>query len=144
PVVDRVSFSLQPGEIMALVGESGSGKTMAARSVLDLLTPGVRRTGGRIVFDGRELGGLPPSAMRGLRGPGIGMVFQEPMVSLNPALSIGAQLAEGLELHRKLPKAEVRRLCVQMLERVQIADPVRCLAAYPHEFSGGMRQRIML
>ncbi|MGE0716547.1 MAG: ABC transporter ATP-binding protein [Alphaproteobacteria bacterium] len=143
-VVDHVSFALMPGEIMALVGESGSGKTMAARSVVDLLPPGVRRTGGRIVFDGRDLTALPSAAMRALRGPGIGMVFQEPMVSLNPALTIGAQLAEGLELHRKLPKEEVLRLCREMLARVQITDPDRCLAAYPHEFSGGMRQRIML
>ncbi|MCC7275442.1 MAG: ABC transporter ATP-binding protein, partial [Alphaproteobacteria bacterium] len=143
-VVDQVSFALMPGEIMALVGESGSGKTMAARAVLDLLPPGVRRTGGRILFDGKDLTALPPAAMRALRGPGIGMVFQEPMVSLNPALSIGSQLAEGLELHRRLPREEVRRLCREMLARVQIADPDRCLGAYPHEFSGGMRQRIML
>ena len=143
-VVDRVSFSLQPGEIMALVGESGSGKTMAARSVLDLLPPGVRRSGGRIVFDGKDLSAMTPAQMRAMRGPGIGMVFQEPMVSLNPALSIGAQLAEGLELHRRLPRDEVLRLCRQMLARVQINDPDRCLAAFPHEFSGGMRQRIML
>ncbi|MGE0724115.1 MAG: ABC transporter ATP-binding protein [Alphaproteobacteria bacterium] len=143
-VVDDVSFQVEAGEIMALVGESGSGKTMAARSVLDLLPPGVRRIGGRIAFDGREVTALPPQAMRGLRGPGIGMVFQEPMVSLNPALSIGTQLAEGLMLHEKLSRDEIRRRCLDMLRRVQIADPERCLAAFPHEFSGGMRQRIML
>ena len=143
-LLEPLSFDIQPGEFVAVVGESGSGKTMAARAVLDLLPPGVRRAGGSIQLQGRDLTGLSPAAMRKIRGGEIGMVFQEPMTSLNPALSIGTQLAEGLKLHRGLPKAEIRRLCLAMLSRVRIKDPERCLASFPHEFSGGMRQRVML
>ncbi|WP_217283702.1 ABC transporter ATP-binding protein [Pseudaquabacterium terrae] len=143
-LVDDVSFELQAGEVLALVGESGSGKTLAARSVLGLLPPGVVRTGGRLLLDGRDLGATKPEQLRALRGPGIGMVFQEPMVSLNPAHTIGAQMEEGLKLHTRLAAAERRRRCIAMLERIQIRDPQVCLRAYPHEFSGGMRQRIML
>jgi peptide/nickel transport system ATP-binding protein len=143
-IVDDLSFRVAAGEFLAVVGESGSGKTMAARSVIGLLPPGVRRAAGRIVLEGRDLATLDEAGMRALRGPGIGMVFQEPMVSLNPAMTIGAQMAEGLALHRRLPGSEIRRLSAAMLDRVGIAEPERCLAAYPHEFSGGMRQRIML
>jgi peptide/nickel transport system ATP-binding protein len=144
PLLADLSFDIQPGEFVAIVGESGSGKTMAARSILGLLPPGVHRAGGTIELEGRNLTGLPPEALRAVRGRDVGMVFQEPMVSLNPALTIGKQLAEGLKLHQGLSDAEIRTRCLEMLRRVQIADPERCLAAYPHEFSGGMRQRIML
>jgi peptide/nickel transport system ATP-binding protein len=144
PLLEGLSFDIAPGEFVAIVGESGSGKTMAARSILDLLPPGVRRMSGSIALEGRDLTSLTTREMRAVRGGEIGMVFQEPMVSLNPALKIGQQLAEGLKLHRKLADAEIRRLSLAMLARVKIADPERCLAAYPHEFSGGMRQRIML
>ena len=143
-VVDDLSFALPPGEMLALVGESGSGKTMAARAILDLLPPPMQRIGGAIRFDGQDLAGLPQRALRRIRGARIGMVFQEPMVSLNPAMPIGRQMAEALKLHLRLDDAEIRRRSLAMLERIQIADPERCLAAYPHEFSGGMRQRIML
>ncbi|MGO4725351.1 MULTISPECIES: ABC transporter ATP-binding protein [unclassified Inquilinus] len=143
-VVDDLSFALPAGEMLALVGESGSGKTMAARAVLDLLPPPMRRVGGHIRFDGQDLAALPPKGLRRIRGARIGMVFQEPMVSLNPAMPIGRQMAEALKLHLRLDDAEIRRRSLAMLERIQIADPERCLAAYPHEFSGGMRQRIML
>jgi len=144
PLVENLSFSIRPGEFVALVGESGSGKTMAARSILDLLPPGVGRTSGSIRLEGRELTKLPPRKLRDIRGSVVGMVFQEPMVSLNPALSIRRQLAEGLRLHTKLSNREIHARCIEMLRRVQIPDPERCLAFYPHEFSGGMRQRIML
>jgi peptide/nickel transport system ATP-binding protein len=144
PLLADLSFDIAPGEFVAVVGESGSGKTMAARSILGLLPPGVRRTGGRIMLQGRDLTGLGAEDLRKVRGRQVGMVFQEPMVSLNPALTIGRQLAEGLKLHESLPDAEIRARCLEMLRRVQIADPERCLNAYPHEFSGGMRQRIML
>jgi peptide/nickel transport system ATP-binding protein len=144
PLLADLTFDVQPSEFVAIVGESGSGKTLAARSILGLLPPGVRRAGGRIRLEGRNLTDLGPDALRAIRGRDVGMVFQEPMVSLNPALTIGRQLAEGLELHERLPDSEVRARCVEMLRRVQISDPERCLAAYPHEFSGGMRQRIML
>ncbi|MXN46435.1 dipeptide ABC transporter ATP-binding protein [Shinella kummerowiae] len=144
-VVDGLNFTLPAGEMLALVGESGSGKTMAARSILGLLPPPFAVTAdSRIHFHGTELTTLPPAGLRGIRGAKIGMVFQEPMVSLNPAMTIGRQMAEGLALHHKLGKHEIRDRSLAMLERIRIQDPARCLAAYPHEFSGGMRQRIML
>jgi len=144
PLVHDLSFEVKPGEFLAVVGESGSGKTMAARAILQLLPPGITQTGGRILFDGENLSTRDVKAMRPIRGPGIGMVFQEPMVSLNPVHRIGEQMAEGLRMHTKLSAAEIRARILDMLRRVQIADPERCMHAYPHEFSGGMRQRIML
>jgi peptide/nickel transport system ATP-binding protein len=144
PLLEGLSFDIRPGEFVALVGESGSGKTMAARSVLNLLPPGVVRTAGSIHLGDVDLTAISARKMRGIRGREVGMVFQEPMASLNPALTIRRQLAEGLRLHTKLGPAEVRRRCIEMLRRVQIADPEGCLSSYPHEFSGGMRQRIML
>ena len=144
PLLDDFSLTLNRGEFAAIVGESGSGKTLAARSILGLAPPGVLRTGGRIVFDGHDLAALSPRQMRAVRGGEIGMVFQEPMTSLNPAMTIGDQLEEGLILHRSLDARARRAACVAMLERVRVTDPARRLASYPHEFSGGMRQRIML
>lgn len=143
-LVHELSFDVRPGEFLAVVGESGSGKTLAARAVLQLLPPGIVQTGGQIVFDGQDLSTLQPEALRAIRGPGIGMVFQEPMVSLNPVHRIGEQMAEGLRMHGTLAPDQIRARCLDMLRRVQIANPERCLNAYPHEFSGGMRQRIML
>ena len=143
-LVDDLSFDLARGECLAMVGESGSGKTLAARAVLGLLPPGVVRTRGEIILAGVDLASADEGRMRALRGPSIGMVFQEPMVSLNPAMRIGAQLEEGLKLHTKLGRAERRAACLDALDRVRIADPQRCYDAYAHEFSGGMRQRIML
>jgi peptide/nickel transport system ATP-binding protein len=143
-VVDDVSFAIERGEFLAVVGESGSGKTVAARAVLGLLPHGLRQASGRILLDGVDLASLSLRRMRALRGPAIGMVFQEPMVSLNPAISVGAQMAEGLGLHERTGRAEIKRRCLDMLARVQIRDPERTYNAYPHEFSGGMRQRIML
>jgi peptide/nickel transport system ATP-binding protein len=139
-----LSFDMEPGEFLAIVGESGSGKTLAARAILDLLPPGVRRAAGSIALNGRELTSLAPHAMRSVRGAEIGMVFQEPMASLNPALTLGLQLAEGLRLHRRLDERAIRELCLEMLARVRIDLPEQALNAYPHQFSGGMRQRIML
>jgi peptide/nickel transport system ATP-binding protein len=144
-VVDGLSFSIAPGDMLALVGESGSGKTMAARAVLGLLPPPLIVTQqSSIRFRDTELTRLPPAAMRRIRGARIGMVFQEPMVSLNPSMTVGDQMAEGLLLHQRLGKAEIRDRCLAMLERIRIHEPAKCLAAFPHEFSGGMRQRIML
>ncbi|WP_121062676.1 dipeptide ABC transporter ATP-binding protein [Chachezhania antarctica] len=143
-VVQDLSFTLEPGRMMALVGESGSGKTMAARSILGLLPPPMRLAKGAIRFDGVDLAGLGPKALTKYRGARIGMVFQEPMTSLNPAMPIGRQMEEGLRLHLGLSRVECRKRILKMLERIRIADPEHCLAAYPHEFSGGMRQRIML
>ncbi|HZW47490.1 MAG TPA: ABC transporter ATP-binding protein, partial [Microvirga sp.] len=143
-VVKNVSFSIAPGEIVGIVGESGSGKTLAARSIMALEPPAIRRTAGAIYFEGKDLAQLPPKEMRRLRGARIGMVFQEPMTSLNPSMLIGRQLDEGLALHRDLDAKERRALVLDMLQRVGIKDPERALEAYPHQFSGGMRQRIML
>jgi peptide/nickel transport system ATP-binding protein len=138
------SMDILPGEFVSVVGESGSGKTMAARAILDLLPPGTRRAAGGIQLSGRELTTLSARQMRQVRGGEVGMVFQEPMVSLNPALTIGHQLEEGLALHRGFDRAERRDRIIEMLRRVRISDPEKRLTAYPHEFSGGMRQRIML
>jgi len=143
-LLEGLSFAVAAGERLAIVGESGSGKTLATRAIPGLLAPGLRRVAGTIRFEGRELTALGESGLRKVRGAGVGLVFQEPMTSLNPALPIGVQLAEGLKLHRGLDDAEVRRRSIDMLARVQIADPESCLTRYPHEFSGGMRQRIML
>ena len=144
PILDAVSFDIAPGQVVALVGESGSGKTMAGRAVMRLLPPQVRQTGGRIELQGRDIGALSSEQMRGLRGSVIGMVFQEPMVSLNPAMTIGEQLLEGLLLHEKITPQAARERAIAMLRRVQISDAQACLKAHPHQFSGGMRQRIML
>ena len=143
-VVDEVGFTIEPGEMLALVGESGSGKTMIGRAVLGLLPPVARIEAGRIVFQGKDLARASQEDLRRVRGRDIGMVFQEPMVSLNPALTVGFQMMEALRLHHRLPAAEARTRALEMLERVKIADPSGCFRAYPHQYSGGMRQRIML
>jgi peptide/nickel transport system ATP-binding protein len=126
------------------VGESGSGKTMVARAVLGLLPAGVAATGGTVCLNGEDLRTASAQRLRALRGASVGMVFQEPMVSLNPAMRIGAQMAEGLRLHTRDSAAAIEARMLRMLERISIPDPKACPRAYPHEFSGGMRQRIML
>jgi peptide/nickel transport system ATP-binding protein len=142
--VDDVSFTIMSGEILALVGESGSGKTATGRVILGLLPPGLERRAGSIRLGDEDLTRISDERLRELRGGSIGMVFQEPMVSLNPAMTIGRQLGEALALHSTMSPAAQREACLAMLRRVQIPDPEACLRAYPHEFSGGMRQRIML
>ncbi|WP_374684847.1 ABC transporter ATP-binding protein [Mesorhizobium sp. J428] len=144
-IVDGLDFAIERGGMLALVGESGSGKTMAARAILNLLPHPLEMVpDSSISLNGTELVGATPSLLRSVRGAQIGMIFQEPMVSLNPSMTIGRQMAEGLRLHQGLSDSEIRDRSLAMLERIQIKDPVRCLAAYPHEFSGGMRQRIMI
>ncbi len=143
-VVKDVSFDIAAGEIFGIVGESGSGKTLATRALISLLPPAIAVTGGSIVYKGQDVMSLPVKALRSLRGAEIGVVFQEPMTSLNPSMTIGRQLEEGLILHTKLSGEERRAGILDMLSRVGIRDPQGALTAYPHEFSGGMRQRIML
>ena len=143
--VDGVSLSVDPGETVAIVGESGSGKSVSAMSILRLIPdPPGRITRGEILFAGRDLMGLDEAAMRQIRGGDIGMVFQEPMTSLNPVLTIGRQLTEGLEQHRGMPRDVAHRRAIELLSLVGIADPARRLKQYPHQLSGGMRQRVMI
>lgn len=143
-ILKNVSFDVNAGEIVGIVGESGSGKSMAARAIIALNPPAVRRTGGTISFEGRDTGAMHQRDLQALRGARVGMVFQEPMTSLNPSMTIGRQLEEGLRLHKRLTSRERHRLIVDMLARVGLHDPQMALAAMPHHFSGGMRQRIML
>ncbi len=143
-VVNGVTFSVSPGEIVGIVGESGSGKTLAARALMGFVPPAVRRVAGSIRFEGQEVTTMEPKQLRAMRGSRVGMVFQEPMTSLNPSMLIGRQLDEGLALHRKLSASERKELILDMLRRVGIRDPEGALTSYPHQFSGGMRQRIML
>jgi peptide/nickel transport system ATP-binding protein len=143
-VVSDFALSLRPGEIVGIVGESGSGKTLAARALLNLTPPPIRRVSGSILLEGLEVTQASPAALRALRGARVGMVFQEPMTSLNPAMTIGEQLEEGLRLHRKQSESERRAAILDMLGKVGLSEPQAALAAHPHQFSGGMRQRIML
>jgi oligopeptide/dipeptide ABC transporter ATP-binding protein len=143
-LVDDVSFSLHGGEILGLVGESGSGKSLLLLSVLGLLSPPVAIAGGSVRLKGRELVGLPERELQSLRGAEISMVFQEPLTSLDPAFTVGHQLAEAVLAHRSCSKHEARELTLVMLERVGIGSPAARFKAYPHELSGGMRQRVMI
>ncbi|SDP84957.1 ABC transporter ATP-binding protein [Phyllobacterium sp. OV277] len=143
-ILKAISFNVKAGEIVGIVGESGSGKSMAARAIIALNPPAVQRTAGTISFEGRDTGSMHKRDLQALRGARVGMVFQEPMTSLNPSMTIGRQLEEGLRLHRRLTSRERHRLIVEMLARVGLNDPQTALAAMPHHFSGGMRQRIML
>jgi peptide/nickel transport system ATP-binding protein len=143
--VDGVSFSVGPGETLAIVGESGCGKSVTSLSILRLIaSPPGRTVEGRVMFEGRDLLELPEPEMRKVRGDAISMIFQEPMTSLNPVLTIGHQIAEALVLHRGLSPdaAEVR--AVEMLRLVRMPEPERRVLQYPHQLSGGMRQRVMI
>ncbi len=143
--VDGVSWDVAEGETVALVGESGCGKSVTALSIMRLVAPPAGRiVGGQVLFKGRDLLTLGEEAMRRVRGREIGMVFQEPMTSLNPVLTIGRQVTEGLEIHLGLSAADARRRAEELLVMVGISDPARRLKQYPHQFSGGMRQRMMI
>jgi oligopeptide/dipeptide ABC transporter ATP-binding protein len=142
--VDNVSFSIGKGESVALVGESGSGKSVTALSIMRLVgTPG-RIVAGEIRFRGLDLLTLPENEMRKHRGNDIGMIFQEPMTSLNPVFTIGNQVAEAITIHRKVGKKEARKQAADMLDLVSIPDPHKRMDDYPHQLSGGMRQRVMI
>ncbi|MBA3516531.1 MAG: ABC transporter ATP-binding protein [Rhizobiales bacterium] len=144
-VVDNLSFDIAAGETLCIAGESGSGKSMTALSVMRLLPePMARIAGGTVLLAGRELTTIPEAAMRRVRGGDIAMIFQEPMTSLNPVLTIGRQLAEAILAHREIGAREARKAAVDALAAVRISEPERRLRQYPHELSGGMRQRVMI
>ena len=143
--VNSISYSVSAGEIVALVGESGSGKSVSARAILGLVpSPPGKIVGGTIVFDGTDLLGLGDEQIREMRGQDIAMVFQEPMSSLNPVLSLGRQLTEAMRLHLGLSKEDANKRAVELLTLVGISDPAGRLTQYPHQLSGGMRQRVMI
>jgi peptide/nickel transport system ATP-binding protein len=143
--VEGVSWQVYPGEMVALVGESGCGKSVSALSVMRLLAkPAGRIVHGRILFEGRNLLELDDESMRQVRGRDISMIFQEPMTSLNPVLTIGLQIMEPLLIHKRMSEAQARMRAIELLALVGIPDPERRLAQYPHQFSGGMRQRVMI
>jgi oligopeptide/dipeptide ABC transporter ATP-binding protein len=142
--VDNVSFSVRKGEALALVGESGCGKSVTAMSIMRLVAPPGRITAGEVRFKGRNLARLSEREMCTVRGNDIAMVFQEPMTSLNPVFKIGAQVAEAVRIHTKVSKKEAWRRAGEMLELVSIPDPIKRLDDYPHQLSGGMRQRVMI
>ena len=143
-VVHDVSFSVRPRETVALVGESGSGKSVTSLSIMRLLPPETSRVEGRVMFDGRDLLSLPESGMRRVRGDEIAMIFQEPMTSLNPSLRIGEQIGEVLVQHRGLSFQAAEAETLRLLEKVRIPAAARRLREYPHQLSGGMRQRVMI
>ena len=142
--VDGVSFSVAPGKLMGLVGESGSGKTASVLSIMRLLPESARIVGGEILFNGNDLLKLSEPEMRHIRGAQIAMIFQEPMTSLNPVFTIGSQIGEAIRLHQQTSRAETRTRTIEALRMVGIADPERRINDYPHQLSGGMRQRVMI
>jgi len=144
-LVDAVSFRLEAGRTLAIVGESGCGKSLTSLALMGLLPqPPAELRGGRALFKGRDLLALPERERADLRGDEIAMIFQEPMTSLNPAFTIGAQIAEAVVRHRGASRSAARRRALEMLERVRIPAPERRMGAYPHQLSGGMRQRAMI
>ena len=143
-LVNDLDFEIYAGETLAIVGESGCGKSLTALSLMGLLPPGIRRASGRVVFQGEDLGAWPEARYRDMRGHRMSMIFQEPMTSLNPVLTIGEQLKEVLQRHLKLKDREALAKAHDLLAMVQIADPGARLRSYAHQLSGGQRQRVMI
>ena len=142
--VDDVSFEIRKGETLGLVGESGSGKSVTAFSIIRLVQDPGRIVSGRILFQGKDLMALSEEEMRQVRGAGIGFVFQEPMAALNPVMKVGAHIAEALLVHGLVTRADARGRAIELLRAVKIVDPERRVDDYPHQLSGGMRQRVMM
>jgi ABC-type dipeptide/oligopeptide/nickel transport system ATPase component len=142
--VNDVSFQIRQGETLGLVGESGSGKSVTAFSIVRLVQPPGRVTAGRVLFQGRDLVALPEEELRQVRGAGIGFVFQEPMAALNPVMRVGDHIAEALRVHGLATRAEARVRAVELLRAVRIVDAEQRVNDYPHQLSGGMRQRVMI
>ena len=144
PVLEDLSFAVEAGRTLALVGESGCGKSMAALAVMGLLPEGMRRSAGSIRLAGQEIVGASPSVLQSLRGRAMSMIFQEPMTALNPVFTVGEQIAEILRRHQGLSRSAARDAAVALLRGVQVPAPEQRAAAYPHQLSGGMRQRVMI
>ena len=142
--VDGVSLDVDKGEALGLVGESGSGKSMTLRAILGVLPPEAKVTSGQILLDGTDLVPLRQSDLNKIRGPKMSMIFQEPMSALNPVMRVGYQIAEGPRIHLGFSRAQAAQRALELMRRVGIPDPERRFRAYPHEFSGGMRQRVMI
>lgn len=142
--VNDVSIRIPEGKIVGIVGESGCGKSMTARAIMGLTQPPVKITGGEILLDGRDIFGLPERELCALRGSEISMIFQEPMTSLNPVMKTGKQVSEAIRVHMHLSEKEARQKAIEMLEAVGIPEPERRYDSYPHELSGGLRQRVMI
>ncbi|GAB4365631.1 MAG: ABC transporter ATP-binding protein [Kiloniellaceae bacterium] len=142
--VDGVSFAIGEGEVLGVVGESGAGKSLTGAAVIGLLEPPCRIAGGRIVFDGRRIDDLPYEKLRRIRGRHIGMVFQDPLTSLNPLYTVGRQLTETILTHTDMSEKGARRRAIELLQEVGIPAAERRVDQYPHEFSGGMRQRVVI
>ena len=142
--VDKMSFSLAPGEVLGIVGESGCGKSVTSLAILGILPRAGRVTGGRALFEGEDLIGRPDRELRKIRGKEIAMIFQDPMTSLNPVLTIGRQIRESIEAHFDLDRKEAEKRVVELLDQVGIPEAKRRARDYPHQFSGGMRQRAMI
>ena len=142
--VDNISLSLATARTLAIVGESGSGKSLTARALMALLPRGVRVTGGTILFEGRDICALPDRALRRLRGTGLSMIFQDPLRALDPTMAVGEQIAEAIRVHRRIGRSDMRREVLSLLEAVRIPAAERRMRDYPHQLSGGMRQRVMI
>jgi peptide/nickel transport system ATP-binding protein len=142
--VDHISFQLAAGETLGLVGESGSGKSVTAFSILRLVQPPGRIVSGRVMFEGRDLLALSEPDMRKVRGARISLIFQEPMTALNPVMRVGDQIAEALTVHGIADAREARARAIELLDAVRITEPARRVRDYPHQLSGGMRQRVMI
>ncbi len=142
--IDGISFTLDKGERLGLVGESGAGKSVTGFAIINLLSKPGYISGGRVLFNGQELNRLQDEAMRDIRGNRIGMIFQDPMMTLNPVLSIGTQMVETLYAHGNISRKDAEKIALEKLQKVQIPSPEKRLKQYPHEFSGGMRQRIVI
>lgn len=144
-IVSDLSFTLQAGRTLGMVGESGSGKTVTAKSILNLIpTPPLQNIEGEICFRGDNLLNLPPRKMSAVRGREISFIFQEPMTALNPVLSVGKQIMEMIQRHESVGRKEARERTIALLHETGLSDPVQRLGSYPHELSGGMRQRVMI